>query len=109
MNHLILPVRVAFVLFFMVCTSLTSQQYYDYEWSDYNITFSLAEDFQEVTNNGTEFTAVGDGMDFGIFPFSDATISDTDISEYTSSLAESLQMIEIDDARVLSLNRWMVL
>lgn len=104
MNHLVLPIRLAFILFFLACTSVTAQQYYDYEWSDYNITFSLAEDFKEVTNNGSEFTAVGDGMEFGIFPFSDATISDADISDYTASLAESIHMKEIDDARVLSIN-----
>lgn len=77
---------------------------WDYEWSQHNIVFTLANDFKVLTNSGEEFTAKGDGMDFGIFPFSDNSISTEDIASYTVEVAGTLDLEEVDDADVLELN-----
>jgi hypothetical protein len=93
-----------FSLFSFVAVSLTAQRDWNYEWSQHNIVFTLANDFKVLTNTGDEFTAKGDGMEFGIFPFSDNTIDATDIALYTLAVAETLELQEYDDADVLDLN-----
>lgn len=96
---------IALVVLLSAATiSVNAQQYIDYEWSKYNIAFTLAEDFKEVTNNDSEFTAVGDGMEFAIFPFNDASVAHSDMTNYTLSVAGSLDMQELDDVDVLNLN-----
>ncbi len=102
MNQLL---RVSlFSLFSFVAVSLVAQQDWNYEWSQHNVVFTLADDFKVITNTGDEFTAKGDGMEFGIFPFSDNTIDATDIALYTLAVAETLELEEVDDADVLDLN-----
>lgn len=93
-----------FTAFSLVSLPGYAQRDWDYEWSQHNIAFTLAEDFKVLTNTGDEFTAKGDGMDFGIFPFSDNTIDASDIVAYTVAVAESLELEEVDDADVLELN-----
>jgi hypothetical protein len=95
------------VLFTLVCLAtltVQAQEYWNYEWSKYNLSFSLANDFKEVTNTADEFTAVGDGMEFAIFPFNDASIDHSDIAVYTLSIAKSLELEELDDVDVLDMN-----
>ncbi len=81
-----------------------SQSDYDYEWAHHNIAFTLAEDFKAVTNTADEFTARGDGMEFGIFPFSDATVDHSNITAYTIAIAKHIQLEELDDVDVVNLN-----
>lgn len=85
-------------------TKAQSQEYFDWEWDDYSISFTLADDFKPVTNTGEEFTAKGDGMDISIFPFNDASVAHTDISSYTADIAETVELQVVDDANVLQLN-----
>jgi len=94
-----------FVLLLLTTTfAVQAQEDWNYEWEHYNISFTLAEDFKTVTNTADEYTAKGDGMEFGIFPFADETIDATDISAYTLEVAKSLKLEQLDDADVLKLN-----
>lgn len=90
------------VLGFMFVSPLYAQQ--RYSWDEYGISFTLADDFRENTNNIEEFSASGDGMEMSIFPFKDANINDDDISQYTIGIAESIQMQEVDDVDLITLN-----
>lgn len=93
------------VLFFGFALNVVqSQKDYDYEWTHHNIIFTLAEDFKEVTNTADEFTASGDGMEFGIFPFSDQTIDQSNITAYTIEIAKYIKLEELDDVDVVELN-----
>ncbi len=84
--------------------SATAQKAFDYEWEHYNIVFTLANDFKAVTNTADEFTASGDGMEFGIFPFNDHTVDHSNITAYTIEIAKSLKLEQLDDVDVIDLN-----
>lgn len=105
MNHFFRAALV-FSVALLASASLSAQRgsNWDFEWSQHNIVFTLASDFKVLTNTGDEFTAKGDGMDFGIFPFSDNTIDASDIATYTVEVAKTLNLEEVDDADVLELN-----
>jgi hypothetical protein len=75
-----------------------------YEWEEYGISFTLAEDFEETVNSGEEFSASGDGMEVSIIPFKDETLDDSDITTYTMSVAASLNLEAIDDISTISFN-----
>lgn len=97
--------RISLLVFLCVAAvSAQAQEYWDYEWSKYNLSFTLANDFKEVTNTADEFIAVGDGMEFGIFPFSDASLDHSDITSYTISIAKAVELQELDDVDVLDMN-----
>ncbi|MBK6352389.1 MAG: hypothetical protein IPO72_05950 [Saprospiraceae bacterium] len=85
-------------------STLNAQQDWDFEWTQHNIVFTLAEDFKVVSNSADEFTAKGDGMDFGIFPFDDHTVDQTDMISYTLAIAKSLSMEQLDDVDVIEMN-----
>jgi len=70
----------------------------------YNLSFTLADDFEETNNDAEEFSATGDGMEFSIIPFNDATIDESDITTYTMSIAASLELENIQDLNVIDLN-----
>ncbi|HRG33851.1 MAG TPA: hypothetical protein PLN76_11305 [Saprospiraceae bacterium] len=88
----------------LTLSSLNAQQDWDFEWTHHNIIFTLAEDFKVVTNTADEFTAKGDGMDFGIFPFNDNSVEQTDMISYTLAIAKSLNMEQLDDVDVIEMN-----
>ncbi len=95
-------------LFLIVFTSLcfvsASVGQQKYVWEHYGLSFTLADDFEESVNNGEEFTAVGDGMEFTILPFSDDEIDEDDITAYTMSVAAYLQLGRIDDLSTINFN-----
>jgi hypothetical protein len=91
-----------FLSLFLVSKEVLSQQ--NYLWDEYGISFSLADDFVEETNNIDEFSAAGDGMYMSIIPFKDGSIDDSDIVTFTIEIAKSLNLQEIDDVDVLDLN-----
>lgn len=86
----------------LIAISVTAQT--DWEWKQHHIAFTLADDFKPVTNTADEFTASGDGMEFGIFPFSDQTLDHSNITAYTISIAKSLKLERLDDVDVLEMN-----
>lgn len=94
-------VLFSFLLVFTLGSSIAQQKY---TWDEYGISFTLADDFQEVVNNIDEFSAVGDGMEFAIIPFYDESIDNNDITSYTMSVAASLELDRIDDISVIKLN-----
>ena len=97
--------RIALIgLLSLVAVAAYSQDDWDYEWTQHNIAFTLAEDFKVIANDGDEFTAKGDGMDFSVFPFSDNTIDHSNITEYTLAIAKSLELERLDDVDVAELN-----
>ena len=75
-----------------------------YEWEEYGISFTLADDFEETVNSEEEFSAIGDGMEVSIIPFKDETIDDSNITTYTMSIAASLKLEAIDDISTISFN-----
>jgi hypothetical protein len=75
-----------------------------YVWEAFGITFTLADDFEEVVNNDEEFSAIGDGMEMAILPFSDENIDDNDIVAYTIEVGNSLNLERIDKVNVIKLN-----
>jgi hypothetical protein len=81
-----------------------SQDKWDFEWEQHNIAFTLAEDFKTVTNTDDEFSAKGDGMEFSIFPFSDASIDHSNITKYTLDIAKSISLEKLDDVDVIDMN-----
>lgn len=96
--------KTRILIFFMAMIAITSQAQQNYVWDEYGISFSLADDFEEVVNNIEEFSAVGDGMEMAIIPFKDETIDDSDITGYTMSVAASLELERIDDVNVIKVN-----
>lgn len=90
--------------FSMVLLAISVQAQQNYVWDEYGISFSLADDFEEVVNNIEEFSAVGDGMEMAIIPFKDETIDNNDITAYTMDVAASLELDRIDDVNVIKLN-----
>ena len=86
--------------------SLTNGMYAQkaFEWAEYGLAFDLADDFKETVNTDQEFSAEGDGMSVSIFPFSDETINDEDITAYTLAAAASLNLDAVDDVNFISLN-----
>lgn len=97
-------ILLVFLLAGFTKSDLYSQKDYDYEWKQHNIVFTLPEDFKEVTNKADEFTASGDGMEFGIFPFSDASVDHSNITAYTIAIAKHIKLEELDDVDVMELN-----
>ncbi|MBK9255318.1 MAG: hypothetical protein IPM42_07520 [Saprospiraceae bacterium] len=95
-------VLFGFCLLVFSSSFVVAQQ--NYTWDEYGLSFMLADDFAEEVNNIEEFSAAGDGMYFSIFPFKDETVTESDITDYTISIAESLQLQEIDDVDVIKLN-----
>ena len=64
--------------------------------------FTLAEDFKMTTAD--EFTASGDGMEFGIFPFNDNSVDHSNITAYTIEIVKSLKLEQLDDVDVIDMN-----
>ncbi len=97
--------KTSFILFisaFLFLQSAGAQQVYN--WDEYGISFTLADDFKETVNNIEEFSATGDGMELAIIPFKDETIDDKDINAYTMSIAASLKLQRVDDISVIDIN-----
>lgn len=97
--------KTSFILFisaFLFLQSANAQQVYN--WDEYGISFTLADDFKETVNNIEEFSATGDGMELAIIPFKDETIDDADINAYTMSIAASLKLQRVDDISVIDIN-----
>jgi len=93
-----------FLLFAMVAfvQNLSSQQ--NYTWSEFGLSFTLADDFKEEVNDASEFSAVGDGMNMAILPFKNADVDHEDIAAYTLAIASSLDLGRIDDVNVIEFN-----
>jgi hypothetical protein len=100
MSHLFRIQLIA--LLSLITLSVSAQK--DWEWEHHHIAFTLADDFKPVTNTNDEFSAVGDGMEFSIFPFSDQTLDHSNITTYTISIAESLKLERLDDVDLLEMN-----
>ncbi len=79
-----------------------SQQ--EYTWADYNLSFTLADDFVEATSTPEEFSAIGDGMEMSIIPFNDGSIDKNDIVGYTMSIAASLELSRMDEISTININ-----
>lgn len=90
--------------FFFLVLSISVSAQKVFEWADYGLAFDLADDFQETVNTDQEFSAEGDGMSISIFPFSDESINDEDITAYTIAAAASLNLDAVDDVNFISLN-----
>lgn len=88
----------------LTIVSLSTYAQQMYVWDAYGISFSLADDFEEVVNNDEEFSAVGDGMEFAILPFSDENIDNSDIIAYTMEVGNALDLERIDDVSLIKLN-----
>jgi hypothetical protein len=101
-NHYTMKTFVLYFALFISAVTVQAQQ--NYVWDEYGISFSLADDFEEVFHNYEEFSAVGDGMEMAIIPFKDETIDDSDITGFTMQVAASLQLDRIDDVSVIKLN-----
>ncbi|MEI6408060.1 MAG: hypothetical protein WCR52_01640 [Bacteroidota bacterium] len=97
--------RICFIaVLSFVTVSVNAQTLIDYVWGQHNIAFTLPNDFKVVTNTGDEFTASGDGMEFGIFPFSDESVDHSNITAFTIAIAKSLELEQMDDVDVIELN-----
>ena len=93
---------LSFVTLLYSATFLSAQQ--QYTWDMYDLSFTLADDFEEVTNDEDEFSAMGYGMDLTILPFHDGDIDADDITIYTMSMAATLELDNIGDLDVIELN-----
>ncbi len=95
--------KLLLVLSFSFSASfMFSQQ--DYTWDEYQVSFTLADDFEEVTNDADEFSAIGDGMEISILPFNDETIDQGDITAFTMTVAASLELDRVDDVSEIEIN-----
>jgi len=93
-----------FIVFSMVSLMQTLSAQQNYTWSEYGLSFSLADDFKEEVNNAEEFSAAGDGMNMAIIPFKDADFDDADITAFTLAIAASMDLGRIDDVNVIDIN-----
>lgn len=93
-----------FIVFSMVALMQTLSAQQNYTWSEYGLSFSLADDFKEEVNNAEEFSAAGDGMNMAIIPFKDADFDDADITAFTLAIAASMDLGRIDDVNVIDIN-----
>ncbi len=85
-------------------TLIFCQAQQTFDWESQGISFTLPDDFVEVTNERRTFEAEGDGMEFGLYVFNDETIDVEDIIDLTLELAVDLDLEEIDDAEEIELN-----
>lgn len=74
----------------------------DFEWN--SIAFTLTNDFDVVKEGRNEFSAEGDGLEIMVTAFKDDEIDADDISDFTITLAASMNLEEIDDVSELELN-----
>lgn len=95
--------KIFIVVLFIFSSFMTFAQQ-NYNWEEYGISFTLADDFKETVNNMEEFSATGDGMELSIIPFKDNTIDDSDITTYTMAVAASLNLERIDDVNTINVN-----
>ena len=94
-----------FILFIIMAAfvqTISAQQ--NYTWSEYGLSFSLADDFKEEVNNAEEFSAAGDGMNMAIIPFKNADFDDADITAFTLAIAASMDLGRVDDVNVIDVN-----
>ncbi|MCB0649496.1 MAG: hypothetical protein KDC49_22660 [Saprospiraceae bacterium] len=94
-------------LLFSICCLLggiTLQAQQEYVWDAYGIGFTLADDFVEVTNDEDEFSADGDGMSFSIVPFSNEELDENDLTAYTISIFDELDITRTDAISKIRLN-----
>ena len=87
---------------FLASATLSAQQ--EYTWDAYQIGFTLADDFVETTNSEDEFSADGDGMSMSIVPFSNDEINEDDITAYTISIFDEMDITRTDDISLIKLN-----
>lgn len=92
------------LIIFSFLFSQISYSQVNYTWDSYGISFNLTEDFRVSVNSGEEFSANSPQMYFTIVPFYDESIDDLDITDYTISLAEILNMQEYHDFALIDLN-----
>ena len=90
------------LLSFLATATIQAQQ--EYTWDDYNLGFTLADDFKETKNTDEEFSADGDGMSMSIIPFENDAIDETDITAYTVSIFSELGVNRTDDVSLIELN-----
>jgi hypothetical protein len=76
----------------------------EWVWDEYGLAFVLPDDFEVETNDSEGFYALGDGMEFGIFPFHDDDIDAMDISVVTFAIADMLELDDYDEAVLVELN-----
>jgi hypothetical protein len=93
-----------FLLVIMTACMQTISAQQNYTWSEYGLSFSLADDFVEEVNNAEEFSAAGDGMNMAIIPFKDGDFDDSDIAAFTIAIAASLDLGRVDDVNVIDIN-----
>ena len=91
-------------LVFSVMFIQTNFAQQNYTWSEYGLSFSLADDFKEEVNNAEEFSASGDGMNMAILPFKDGDFDDSDITAFTIAIAASLDLGRVDDVNFIDIN-----
>jgi hypothetical protein len=96
--------RNAILFLSLMILSFSSHAQQEYVWEEYGLSFSLADDFVEKTNNESEFSADGDGMSMSIIPFKDATIDENDITSFVMTAAASLKLDRIDDVSAIEIN-----
>lgn len=91
-----------FIIMTAFIQTISAQQ--NYTWSEYGLSFSLADDFKEEVNNAEEFSAAGDGMNMAIIPFKNADFDDADITAFTLAIAASMDLGRVDAVNVVDIN-----
>lgn len=92
------------IIFYLLITTVALSAQQEYIWDQYDLAFTLPDDFEETTNDSEEFSAIGYGMDLTILPFLDGDIDAEDITTYTMSLAATLELDHIQDLSVIEIN-----
>jgi len=95
-----------FTLIILFIFNLFAFSQQEYTWEAYDISFSLADDFEETINNIDEFSAVGDGMELSIIPFKTYDIDASDIASFTMEIAASMDFDRIDDISLIEFNNF---
>lgn len=92
------------VFAFVIILSNSSFAQSTWSWKQYNISFTLPSTYEVKTNTSSQFTASDGITDFGIFVFSDASVTEETIKDYTAELAVKIGLDEIKEAEELDFN-----
>lgn len=91
---------------FIFTNNITQAQVWrQYEWEYYNIKFELPDNFKVTVNTEDALKASGVGIDFELYPISDANFNEANLAGFIVNLAEDeLNLSEINEMELVEID-----
>ncbi|MCV9387103.1 hypothetical protein [Reichenbachiella ulvae] len=76
-----------------------------YTWQPFGLEFELPSSYQVTTNTPEALEAIGEGIEFAIYPYEDEQLTEQGLSGFLVKMAErDLNLSEIDELEILSVD-----